>query len=101
VSTHPIAQLLSARLALVEAGIDGSSVWFYGDKAPESEAVIREWAAANSNAVTVFASEEQLAVDHRNGSIVTWYPSYAEITRKAAPSTDDDAMWSPAHGGHQ
>lgn len=78
--THPIHQLLSARLACIEAGIDTSSVWFYGDRTPEALEVIRQWAAEHADVVEVEECKVGVVVDHRKKfeSIVCWYPKFDE-----------------------
>lgn len=74
----PIARLLSARLAIVQTGIDASTAWFYGDKTPQAEAAIRAWAAEHADAVTVEKCCDGFSVDCRETfeAIVTWYPRY-------------------------
>lgn len=74
---HPIYRLLSARLDLVDANVDGNSLWFYGDKTPGSDAVIRQWAADHAQSVAIDKACDGFSVDHRKSftTIVTWYPA--------------------------
>lgn len=83
---HPIYRLLSARLALVVEDIDCSSLWFYGNKAPDAEAVIRKWAADHADEVVVSSAAGGISVDHRTKyeSIVAWYPTFAGAGTEAA-----------------
>jgi hypothetical protein len=97
---HPIARLLSARLALVEAGVFSAAPWFYGDTTREAADIIREWATERG-----FSLEPHLdgfVVQTADGrDIVTWYPSYAEAAAKlraAKPESRcevDQTMWRP------
>jgi hypothetical protein len=98
---HPIYRLLSARLAIVEAGIEGGGgTWFYGDVTPEAESILREWAADHADAVRVEDRKIGLVVDHRNSyhGIATVYPSAAGVEAEPAPAprvTTADEPWSP------
>jgi hypothetical protein len=95
---HPIARLLSARLACLDAGIDSSSVWFYGDKTPEAEAIIREWGV--EHALLPIKICDGFGFEHPRTFevIVTWYPSYEDAKEKAETKRTDidrEQCWRP------
>lgn len=83
---HPIYQLLSAVLACAEANLDYATPWFYGDRTPVAESVIRQWAADHADRVLVSERRWGLVVDCRklSASIVNWYPSYEDQTAAVA-----------------
>lgn len=86
---HPIARLLSARLAMIEAGIEGNGgTWFYADKTPGAEQIIRQWAADHADVVRVEQREIGLVVNHRKtfDGIATVYPTNNEVLRAPASS---------------
>lgn len=85
---HPIYQLLSARLALIEQGIDSSSLWFYGDRTPIAEAVIRQWAADHADRVTIEPGSVGFNIEHRTTfeQVVSWYSSYSRCAGRAVAS---------------
>jgi hypothetical protein len=83
IDEHPIAQLLSARLAMIEAGITGSSLWFYGDRTPEAKAVICQWAADHNDTVKFEQrSSGIVTVEHRKtfDTIVSWYSTFEDAS---------------------
>lgn len=96
--THPIYQLLSARLACIEAGIDTSSVWFYGDRTPGALEVIRQWATDHADVVEIEERKVGIVVDHRTKfeSIVSWYPQFDEPRARRDTEALASGDWRPS-----
>lgn len=89
-----IARLLSARMAVVEADVDCSSLWFYGDLVPSAESIMRDWASDHRDAVTLKESEDGFSLEHRSyRTIATWYRSFAKAKADLVKSN-----WRPSDG---
>lgn len=81
--THPIYLLLSARLACIEAGVDAGWIWFYRDRTPEADAIVRQWAADHADVVKAEDRKVGLVVTHRRTyyGIATVYPTHGDDWR--------------------
>lgn len=75
-----VRKLLDGSLAIRESGVDWCSTWFYGDREPGVDSIIRAWADDHADKVRVVSHADGFAVEHRGTLelLVTWYPTFGK-----------------------